>query len=86
MFLFSKKFIKDSLADGEAPEEKLQLIHWGPEIAFYDHILQVMPDPETRRLYLHRERKPGCKHDAVAFFPVPPNNNWTCTSPPPMEV
>ena len=29
MFLFSKKLIKDSLATGKAPEEKLQLIHWG---------------------------------------------------------
>lgn len=36
--------IKDSLATGKAPEEKLQLIHWGPDLAFYDHILQVMPD------------------------------------------
>ena len=44
MFLFSKKLIKDSLATGKAPEEKLQLIHWGPDLAFYDHILQVMPD------------------------------------------
>ena len=44
MFLFSKKLIKDSLATGKAPEEKLQLIHWGPDLAFYDHILQAMPD------------------------------------------
>ena len=33
MFLFSKKLIKDSLATGKAPEEKLQLIHWGPDLA-----------------------------------------------------
>ena len=32
MFLFSKKLIKDSLATGKAPEEKLQLIHWGPDL------------------------------------------------------
>ena len=44
MFLFSKKLIKDSLATGKAPEEKLQLIHWGPDLAFYDHLLQTMPD------------------------------------------
>lgn len=44
MFLFSKKLIKDSLATGKAPEKKLQLIHWGPDLAFYDHILQEMPD------------------------------------------
>ena len=44
MFLFSKRLIKDSLATGKAPEKKLQLIHWGPDLAFYDHILQEMPD------------------------------------------
>ena len=44
MFIFSKKLIKDSLATGKAPEEKLQLIHWGPDLAFYDHLLQTMPD------------------------------------------
>lgn len=44
MFLFSKKLIKDSLATGKVPETKLQLVHWGPDLAFYDHILQEMPD------------------------------------------
>lgn len=44
MFLFSKKLIKDSLATGKVPEKKLQLIHWGPDLAFYDHLLQEMPD------------------------------------------
>lgn len=44
MFLFSKKLIKDSLTTGKAPEKKLQLIHWGPDLAFYDHILQEMPN------------------------------------------
>lgn len=44
MFLFSRKLIKDSLTTGKAPAEKLQLIHWGPDLAFYDHVLQEMPD------------------------------------------
>ncbi len=26
------------------PREKLTLIHWGPDLAFYDHLLQEMPD------------------------------------------
>lgn len=44
MFLFSKKLIEDSIATGKVPEKKLQLIHWGPDLAFYDHLLQEMPD------------------------------------------
>lgn len=44
MFLFSRRLIEDSLKSGKAPAGKLQLVHWGPDLAFYDHILQAMPD------------------------------------------
>lgn len=48
MFLFSRKLIADSLATGKVPESKLQLIHWGPDLAFYDHILQEMPNRQPK--------------------------------------
>lgn len=44
LFLFSRKLIKDSLATGKVPAHKLQLIHWGPDLAFYDHLLRELPD------------------------------------------
>lgn len=40
MFFFSKKLIKDSLRSGKASEDRLKLIHWGPDLAFYDNILK----------------------------------------------
>lgn len=43
MFLFSRKLIADSIATHKVPASKLQLIHWGPDLAFYDHLLQEMP-------------------------------------------
>lgn len=43
MFLFSRKLIRDSLKTGKVAERKLQLVHWGPDLAFYDHLLAEMP-------------------------------------------
>lgn len=43
MFLFSRKLINDSLATGKVPEKKLRLVHWGPDLAFYDRLLAEMP-------------------------------------------
>lgn len=43
MFLFSRKLIADSVATGKVDADKLQLIHWGPDLAFYDHLLADMP-------------------------------------------
>lgn len=43
MFLFSRKLIEDSLKTQKAPASKMKLIHWGPDLAFYDHLLQTMP-------------------------------------------
>lgn len=47
MFLFSRKLIQDSLKTQKASRDKLQLIHWGPDIPFYDHLLAEMPDRKT---------------------------------------
>lgn len=43
MFLFSRKLIQDSIASRKVPESKLQLIHWGPDLAFYEHLLGELP-------------------------------------------
>lgn len=40
MFFFSKKLINDSLKSKKAPSSKLKLIHWGPDLAFYDKIIE----------------------------------------------
>lgn len=42
MFLFSRKLIEDSKRLGKVPDGKLHLIHWGPDLAFYDHLAQEM--------------------------------------------
>lgn len=39
MFFFSNKLIKDSVQTGKAPINKMELIHWGPDLAFYDQLL-----------------------------------------------
>lgn len=44
MFLFSRKLIQDSMQTRKAPEHKLKLVHWGPDLPFYDHLLSEMPD------------------------------------------
>ena len=44
MFLFSRKLIQDSQKTRKAPSHKLKLIHWGPDLSFYDHLLAEMPD------------------------------------------
>ena len=40
MFLFSRRLIADSLATRKVSPHKLQLVHWGPDLAFYDHLLK----------------------------------------------
>lgn len=47
MFLFSGKLIADSLRSGKVPGEKLRLVHWGPDLPFYDRLLGERPaEPE----------------------------------------
>lgn len=49
MFFFSQKLINDSLKSSKAPAQKLKLIHWGPDLSFYDHILKETESPEIER-------------------------------------
>ena len=41
---FRRKLIQDSQKTRKAPSHKLKLIHWGPDLPFYDHLLAEMPD------------------------------------------
>ena len=47
MYFFSQKLIKDSLLSLKASPLKMELIHWGPDLAFYDHLLAEIPDRKT---------------------------------------
>ena len=42
MFFFSRKLINDSLKNVKAPQHKLKLVHWGPDLAFYDHLKEEL--------------------------------------------
>ncbi len=44
MFLFSDKLIDDSMKSEKVPSNKLKLVHWGPDIDFYDYITQSIPE------------------------------------------
>lgn len=44
MFFFSKKLINDSLESGKATRDRMHLIHWGPDLAFYDDILECIKE------------------------------------------
>lgn len=43
MFFFSRKLIQDSIATRKTSEKKFELVHWGPDLKFYDHLLQELP-------------------------------------------
>lgn len=49
MFFFSKKLIEDSLRSGKVSKEQLSLVHWGPDLAFYDNILEELARQGTVR-------------------------------------
>ncbi|MDR0891711.1 MAG: glycosyltransferase family 4 protein [Mediterranea sp.] len=42
-FFFSQRLMDDSLPCGKMPAERMQLVHWGPDLPFYDHLLQDHP-------------------------------------------
>jgi len=44
MFLFSDKLIEDSMKSEKVNPSKLKLVHWGPDIEFYDHIAASIPE------------------------------------------
>lgn len=41
MFFFSQKHIDESIQLNKVPSEKLELVHWGPDLAFYDNIMSA---------------------------------------------
>lgn len=49
MFFFSQKLINDSLKSNKAPAHKLKLIHWGPDLPFYDHLLKEIESSKLNK-------------------------------------
>lgn len=49
MFFFSQKLLNDSLKSPKAPTSKLKLIHWGPDLPFYDNILKEFNDLNIKK-------------------------------------
>lgn len=45
MFFFSRTLIEASLKSGKVTADRLHLIHWGADLAFYDHLKQNLPVP-----------------------------------------
>lgn len=39
LFFFSNELINRSICSGKFPAQKMELIHWGPDLKFYDQIL-----------------------------------------------
>lgn len=44
MFFFSQKHIEESIQLDKVPSQKLELVHWGPDLKFYDHVLAAVSD------------------------------------------
>ena len=40
MFFFSQQLVDESLKTSKANKEKLQVVPWGPDLEFYDHVLK----------------------------------------------
>ena len=68
MFLFSRKLIQDSQKTRKAPSHKLKLIHWGPDLPFYDHLLAEMPDRKPEGFISTGKEKPGRRHLAPVIL------------------
>ena len=47
MFFFCQRHIDESLLISKAPREKLHLVHWGPDLPFYDKILAHTPSCDS---------------------------------------
>ena len=41
MFFFSQQLVDESLKETKARKERMQVVPWGPDLAFYDHVLKV---------------------------------------------
>ena len=47
MFFFCQKHIDESLKSVKAPAHKLHLVHWGPDVPFYDGIMKSASSPQV---------------------------------------
>lgn len=47
MFFFCQKHIDESLKSVKAPAHKLHLVHWGPDVHFYDGIMKYASSPKV---------------------------------------
>lgn len=52
MFLFSRKLIKDSERLHKVPATKLHLVHWGPDLVFYDHLMREISQCDKRKGFI----------------------------------
>ena len=52
MFLFSQKLIDDSKQIHKVSANKLHLVHWGPDLAFYDHLMKEIPQHYERKGFI----------------------------------
>mgnify|MGYP002621703214 CR=1 FL=1 len=43
MFFFSQTLIDESLKSSKAREERMQVAHWGPDLEYYNHLMQDHP-------------------------------------------
>lgn len=58
MFLFSERLIEDSLQTGKVAAEKMQLIHWGADLDFYNHLLETEQlQPSSRFISTGKENR-----------------------------
>lgn len=79
MFLFSRKLIQDSQKTRKAPSHKLKLIHWGPDLPFYDHLLAEMPDRKPEGFISTGKENRDVDTLLQSFSAT--MRNWICTLP-----
>ncbi len=48
MFFFSQRLIDESLKSSKAREERMQVAHWGPDLEYYDRLMQEYPVAEHK--------------------------------------
>ena len=55
MFFFCQRHIDESLLTVKAPKHKLHLVHWGPDLKFYDRLKETVclpPPPEDEPTFI----------------------------------
>ena len=79
MFLFSRKLIQDSQKTRKAPSHKLKLIHWGPDLPFYDHLLAEMPDRKPEGFISTGKENRGIATQSIVYVAVNTACYWHFT-------